>query len=315
MKTITVDKKILTIGAILISLIFILNFTLAQATDTFLQISLLVAFLGGIIAILSPCSLAIIPAFFAYALESKKELVKMTFLFFLGLSLVLVPLGFAASAVGQFLTLYRVQIAFFAGIIMILFGVAALFDMGIPFFGSLFTKTPKTKNRYFNNFLFGALFGVGFSPCSGPILGGILTLAATTGTALAGGFMLLIYVFGMVVPLFLLSYFFEKIQFHKSRWVHAGFDLNVFGYKHRFHWTKVVSGLLFIAFGLAFIKFGGTSFLINIGARLNLLDPFFNAQDLVLKYFSEIPNQITILVLLAIVGFIGYRFFRRKRKR
>ncbi len=295
----------------IIFLFFIIKYALAQSTNSFLQISLLVAFLGGVIAILSPCSLAIIPAFFAYALEGKKELMKMTFFFFLGLSIVLVPLGFAASLFGQFLTSYRVQLTLFAGIMMIIFGVFAFFDISIPFLGSLFTRSPKTKNKYFNTFLFGILFATGFSPCAGPVLGAILTLAVATRTALTGAIFLLVYAFGMVTPLFLLSYFFEKIQFHKSRLVIASFEINILGFRRRLHWTKVASGIIFIAFGIIFIVFRGTSFLLNLGAKLNLLEPFFVAQDFILKYFNSVPNHIGILLLLVAVAFVIGVLYRK----
>ena len=305
-------KNILVVGILILTLVF-LNFILTQSSNSFLQISFLIAFLGGVIAILSPCTFAIIPAFFAFALESKEELVKMTFLFFLGLSLVLVPLGFAASLAGQVLVSHRVQITFFAGLVMVFFGVLILFDITIPFFTFLSLKAPKTKNRYINTFLFGILFGTGFSPCAGPILGSILTLAAASGTALTGGLYLLIYAFGMVTPLFLLSYFYERFQLYNSKIINASFDIKFLGLKRRLYWTKLISGLIFISFGLAFIFFKGTAFLVNLGTKLNLLEPFFRYQDFVIKYFSKIPNEIGTLIVSVIVGFIIHEILNRKR--
>lgn len=285
----------------------------AQAANTFLSVSLIVAFLGGFISILSPCSVAVFPAFFAYALEGKKELVKMTFLFFLGLSVILVPIGFAASTFGQFLTAYRVQIITIAGIGMIIFGILALFGKGFSMFGKFIQPAQRKGSRNFNTFVFGILFGTGFTPCAGPILGAILTLAAASPTAFTGGFLFFVYALGIVAPLFILSYFFERLHLDRAKWMYAGFDLKLFGYEHRFHWTNITSGLIFMGLGFLFVYFRGTAFLNSLFARLNLLDPFFNSQDLILQYFNNIPNYVAIGVIVAVLAYLGYKFLRIKK--
>src|SRR3954471_12341371 len=95
-----------------------------------LEASFLVAFAGGLLSLLAPCSAMLLPAFFAYAVTNRTELLGRTLLFLAGLCTVFVPLGLGASLVASLLLDYRQTTITVAGLLMILFGVMELIGLG-----------------------------------------------------------------------------------------------------------------------------------------------------------------------------------------
>src|SRR5713101_1292251 len=89
-----------------------------------------VAFLGGVLSLLSPCSALLLPAFFAYAFTSKTQLLGRTLLFLAGLATVFVPLGLGASLVAALLLDYRDTTILIAGLMLIGFGLLELSGIG-----------------------------------------------------------------------------------------------------------------------------------------------------------------------------------------
>ena len=267
-----------------------------------LQVSFVVAFIGGIVSLLSPCSAAVLPAFFAYSFKEKTQLVKKSLIFFVGLSIPLVLLGLSASVAGRFLNVYRTQFVIGAGILMIAFGIMALLGRGFSLPGT--KRLAKGRDGKKGVFAFGALFGVGFVPCAGPILGAILTLAATSGSALAGAVLLEVYALGIMVPVFLLAYFFDKKHIASvSRTVKiAGREV---------YWTNLLSGALFIFLGVMFIFFGGSNFLNIAFENAGLLEPFFALNEGAQEALAGVPDY-AFLAGIAIAAGVLF-LWRRKR--
>ncbi|MBI4174224.1 MAG: cytochrome c biogenesis protein CcdA [Candidatus Aenigmarchaeota archaeon] len=267
------------------------------------QVSYLVAFVGGIISLLSPCTAAVLPAFFAYSFREKTQLVKKSFIFFIGLSIPLVLLGLSASVAGRFLNVYRTQFVLAAGALMIIFGIMAFLGKGFSLPG---TKRLARKNAGKKGvFAFGALFGIGFVPCAGPILGSVLTLAATQSSALQGALLLEVYALGIMVPVFLLSYFFDKKHI-------ASVSRTVRIMGREIYWTNMVSGVLFVFLGLMFIFFGGSNFLNLAFSDAGLLEPFFGLNESVQGVFSEIPDYAFLGVAALLIAVF---YLRRRRSR
>ena len=108
-----------------------------QAVFYLQNLTFFVAFLGGMISVLLPCTLAILPAFFAYTFKEKKEITKMTLVFFAGFSLIFVILGIAASVLGQSLATLQVAdtkaLVFIGGIFLIIFGIMTGLGLGFNF--------------------------------------------------------------------------------------------------------------------------------------------------------------------------------------
>lgn len=164
------------------------------------RLRVLGAFLGGLLAILSPCSALLLPSFFAYAFEGLGTLLARTGIFFLGLAAVLVPLG-AGGAVGSAITTYRSQTTFVSALVIMAFGVMILLGKGFNFGVAQRIAGNTLIATRLSVFILGAAYGLaGF--CSGPLLGAVLTVG---GQAPYGALLMAVYAAGMTVPLAVLA--------------------------------------------------------------------------------------------------------------
>jgi cytochrome c biogenesis protein CcdA len=213
------------------------------------------AFLGGLLALVSPCSALLLPAFFAYSIDSTSRLLARTGIFYAGLATTLVPLGAAGSYAGRFFYGNRDLLVTVAGWLIIALGAAQILGMG---FAS--KKMAELSGRIkpttaLSVYALGAVYGLaGF--CAGPILGSVLTVAAVGGSPVYGGLLLAVYALGMAVPLFLLALLWERFDLGKRRWL-RGRPLTVGRFE--LHTTSLLSGLFFIALGVVFLLFDGTT--------------------------------------------------------
>lgn len=170
----------------------------------------LLAFVGGTLSFLAPCTLPILPAYFAFASQSgRSQIAANTVVFMLGVATVFSLFGASASALGGLLRQNQELILLIGGSLVVLFGVMSLIGKGFTGMaqddagGS--GQTDSTS--YGGTFVFGMTFAAGWSSCIGPILGIMLTMAATTSSVLRGGILLFIFALGLGLPLVLVSTF------------------------------------------------------------------------------------------------------------
>lgn len=275
------------------------------------EASFTVAFFGGILSLLSPCSALLLPAFFAYAFQGG-ELVKRTGLFYLGLAATLVPLGMGISAVSTLFYGYRDVLIPAAGAMIIAFGVLQILGRGFTF-GPLTRLQGKIQgDAATSTFALGAVYGfAGF--CSGPILGAVLTVAAASGQVLQGAGLLATYAAGMAAPLFLMALFWDRFDLGGRRWL-RGRELSLGSL--RVHTTSLISGLMFILIGAAFIVYQGTSALEGFYDANGATDLAFAAQQWASNLAGNISAGILLPALvLPLVVFLLFRHFSRDRKK
>lgn len=192
--------------------------------------SFLIAFGIGILSFLAPCTLPVLPGYFSYLAgvnQEKNERKKRVKIFFASLSfafgflLVLVVLGATASAAGQFLLKNRNFWQKIGGLFIVIFGLQT---MGV-IQGLRLTIPDRRYNpdrgsgRKREAFLTGASFGIGWTPCIGPILGSILILAAQTQTLSRGVGLLTSYALGLSIPLLLSGFFLGQLKFLRRPYV------------------------------------------------------------------------------------------------
>lgn len=218
-----------------------------------MDISLVTAFLGGVLALLSPCGALLLPAFFASVIGQRMRLLLHGGVFYLGLVITLVPLGLGLGAVGDLLTGYRDALIIVTAIILIVLGLAQAAGFGfdvsraLPGANSL-NQRAHQRSGFLRTLLLGAASGVaGF--CAGPILGAILTLAVAQGDALNAGLMLAIYGLGMVAPLTVLAAVWDKIGPRTMKLL-RGRGFRFLG--RQLHTTSVITGVLIAGIGVLF---------------------------------------------------------------
>jgi cytochrome c-type biogenesis protein len=169
-----------------------------------------IAFAAGVLSFLSPCVLPLVPTYLAYVGGSggtrRVVLFRNALLFVLGFSLVFIAMGASASALGALLREYRGALMVVGGLLVVAFGLVMLGVLRVPLlyrdtrrpFGE--GAAPQTP---WGAVALGSAFGFAWTPCIGPVLGGILTIAGASGTLATGVGLLGAYSLGLAVPFLL----------------------------------------------------------------------------------------------------------------
>lgn len=259
-------------------------------------IEVVVAFAGGILALLSPCSALLLPAFFAYAFPSRGQLLLRTGVFYLGLLTLFLPIGLGLGALGSLFLERRSELSIVAGLLLIGIGIVQLWTGGFELPG-----TERLQGRGLRasseslaaTYVLGLVFGIG-GFCSGPLLGGVLTIAGASGGALAGAVLLAVFAAGMAAPLFVLALVWERLG-TSARGTLRGREIRI-GPLRR-HSSVVISSLLFMSLGVAFVLFQGSNALSGVYEALG-------ASDLALRIETGVRDLAVRapLVLVLIIG-------------
>lgn len=218
-----------------------------------MEIGFVAAFIGGMLALLSPCSALLLPAFFASLAGTRMRLLAHGAIFFSGLVLVLVPFGLGIGALGTLIMTERGLLVTLTSIVLIVLGIAQIFGFGfdmsryLPGAASM-RANAETRTGFLRTLLLGATGGVaGF--CAGPILGAILSIALAQGNLWNAGALLAVYGAGMVVPLLAIAALWQALG-ARGRSFLRGRPFRVFG--RDFHTTSVATGMLIITVGVLF---------------------------------------------------------------
>jgi cytochrome c-type biogenesis protein len=216
------------------------------------------AFLAGLVSFLSPCVLPLVPGYVSLisgvGVEELKAqetalLRKVMFnsiAFVLGFSIVFVTLGALSTEVGRLAVEYKSTLARVAGVLVIVFG---LHLTGILRIKALYADkrlhNVKGGNTPWGAFVIGFAFAFGWTPCVGPILSGILVIAAAENSVSKGILLLTVYSLGLAVPFLLTAVGIERFMKFYG------------GFRRHMHVVEVASGVLLIALGtlLIFGKF------------------------------------------------------------
>ena len=220
------------------------------------EVGILSAFLAGMISFLSPCVLPLVPGYLSYVagrsvdelqtLETHRDrfaVLGLSLTFVFGFATVFVALGASATAVSRLLLAYKETANLIGGLIVIVFG---LFMTGFikPRWLHLdirFVHRLKTEGGPTGAYLLGVAFAFGWTPCIGPILGGILTMSASSAGAVNGIALLSVYSLGLGVPFLLTALFIGRFLSHLKR---------MGRWSRRIH---IGGGLVMMAMGIAMI--------------------------------------------------------------
>ena len=213
-------------------------------------LGLFVAFAAGLLSFLSPCVLPLVPSYIGFLTGMslpevsgrRRAALGHALLFVLGFSLVFILLGASATALGRALNYYQVWLQRVGGVLIIAFGLVCL---GVIRVGALNQERRVQVERkpvgYLGSALVGMAFAAGWTPCIGPVLGGILGLAATSQDVTRGMLLLGVYSAGLAVPFLIAAVALESFLSWFQR------------FRRFLPWVMRVSGVLLIFVGLLMV--------------------------------------------------------------
>jgi len=187
------------------------------------NISLLVAFGAGLLSFLSPCVLPLVPVYLAslvgpdiFVSEVPKRRASVFFhslSFVIGFTIVFISMGVGAGLAGFAIGSHLAIVRQIAGSLLIFFGLFMLASLKIPWLNYEKRLSPSrgTTTGYLRSLLIGAIFSLAWTPCVGPILGGILVLAWSSETAWHGAYLLAIYSLGLGIPFLVIGAAFGSV--------------------------------------------------------------------------------------------------------
>ena len=230
------------------------------------------AFVAGILTFLAPCTLPLVPAYIGFisgvstkdlddpekARSARRKIFINGVFFTLGFSLVFIAFGTLAGILGQGLVPYRIWLTRIGGVLVILFGLFMLGAFNISFLQvdkriklPSFIKVGKPSS----SLAIGGAFAFGWTPCVGPILGAILLLASTEGSALTGALLLTVFSAGLAVPFLLVALGFS----HATKYINK--------ISKYLKWVSIVGGVFLILLGFLLLT-NNFSLLVQYGFQI-----------------------------------------------
>ena len=187
--------------------------------DASLAPAMVVALIAGVLSFLSPCVLPIVPPYLAYIggismgeMRQGRTALLPALFFVLGLSTVFLLLGFTTSAFGAFFLTNSTTFATLSALVVMAFGLHFLGILRLPFLmRDLRLDAPDSGGTASGAYLLGLAFAFGWTPCIGPQLGAILSIAAQQDSTAKGTALLAVYAAGLGIPFLLVAAFFPRL--------------------------------------------------------------------------------------------------------
>jgi cytochrome c-type biogenesis protein len=234
------------------------------------NVTIWLAALAGLASILSPCVLALLPAYIGYlggrsvtptgqVVENRWVTFSHGLAFVIGFSVVFITLGAAASLLGAVLYDLRTWIAKIGGIVVIIFGLHTIGIINIPFLDYDIRRheRPDPGLGYLSSALMGVFFSAGWAPCVGPVLGAVLTLALNSANLRLGIILMSAYSAGLAIPFLLTALGIGRItELLRKR-------------QRLVHYISIATGVLLVVVG-AMLFFGTLEQLARFGFFINL---------------------------------------------
>lgn len=243
-----------------------------------LNIGVFTALIAGIISFASPCVLPIVPGYLSFITglglqdltdhERRKSVLRQatinSIVFVIGFSVIFILLGASATAVGGFMREHLGVLGKIAGVIIVVLGLHMVGLVRIPFL--MYERRLSTSSRpqgLGRSLSAGVFFAFGWTPCIGPILAGILAIAAAQETTLRGVLLLAVYSLGLGIPFILSAVFLNRFFAAFSR------------IKHHLHKVEVTGGVILLAIGILIF----TGNLAAISQKLDFMNPEYLLQE------------------------------------
>lgn len=274
--------------------------------DLLVSASFIASFFAGVAALFAPCCITVLlPTYFASIFKQKATIFLMTFIYFLGLLTIFLPLGLGVSLLTSIFSEYHNAIFLLGGIFLIFLGLTLLSgkQLSLPF-----TVHPKLQKYDFASVYILGIFSAVATTCCAPVLAGVLTLSALPGSVMLGAVFTLAFVLGMVVPLFIIAGFLDRVNFTEKFFAfRKTVSYKILDLKVHLSFANFFSGMMFLILGIVILFLARTnqltshsSYQVSINIYLTKFIQFIGG------FTGFIPEYVWALIFIGIFLLIIY---------
>jgi cytochrome c biogenesis protein CcdA len=277
--------------------------------------SLITAFLAGGAALFAPCCVGVLlPSYLASIFQTRTKIFLMTFVYFLGLLTVFLPLGLGFASLGGLFRDNHTVIFAAGGLFMVALGVSLVLGKSMMLPLHIRPKLSKQAN-FWSLYVLGIFSGIATSCCA-PVLAGVMALTVLPGSWILGGVYSLAFVIGMVLPLFIVASFIDRTKaLEKFQILKRKVQYNFFGHRISLHLSSLVSGILYIAVGGLILYFGSRGpEALSDAYQLNINIWTAEATQAVSKVTGGIPQDIWAILFVGVFILIAWLAYRQAKK-
>ena len=274
--------------------------------ESIFQISLIAAFIAGMVALFAPCCISfLLPAYLGSVFKEKEKVLLMTLIFGLGIFVVMMPAVLGVAALSKVLFVYHDEIYVVGGFVMLIAAAVTFLGLKLPM-PNLPGRTPG-KHDPLSIFILGIFSGI-TSACCAPVLIGVLTLTFLSPNFFGALGIGATYVFGMVFPLLIISLFLsgkvDKFMFLRKPIT----EFKFLGKNRIILFSNFLAGVIFFFTGILILSLKATGKLsmINNDQFTKMIQ---NAAETVNQYVGN--NALINVAFVAILIFVLYKIFKR----
>lgn len=277
-------------------------------SETLYQISLIAAYIAGMVALFAPCCISyLFPAYLGNIFKERKQVLFMTFVYSLGIFVIMLPVVLGAKALSSLFFRLHNQTYIFGGAFMLLVAFLSFLGIKIPMFVSL--KRGKSKNDIVSTFTLGIFSGI-TSSCCAPVLIGVVALSSLTPTTFQALGVGASYVLGMVTPLYLASLLINKGNIlEKPFFKKKLFEIRIFQKTYFIFVSNIIAAFVFFITGLAMILLTMTGKLAMTGAEASITKSINNTAFAVTDFVDKFP--FLDIIFFAVGIYLLYKFIRK----
>lgn len=276
--------------------------------------SLITAFLAGSAALFAPCCIGILlPSYLASAFQTRTKIFLMTFVYYLGLLTVFLPLGLGFASLGGLFRDYHGFIFAAGGLFMVVLGISLLLGKSLMLPIHVKQKLGN-QNSFWSLYVLGIFSGIATSCCA-PVLAGVMALSVLPGSWALGSVFSLAFVTGMVLPLFIIATFVDRTKMlERFKALKRRISYSLFGHKISIFVSHLVSGVLYIGIGalILFFETKGPEAL-NDAYQLNINLWTADTTRAITNATSGIPEWVWVIVFLGSFALISWAAYRQAK--
>ena len=274
--------------------------------------SIVAAFVAGVAALFAPCCISVLlPSYLGNIFKERYKIYSMTFVFFLGILTVFLPIGLGATLLAEQFSRYHSQIFMAGGLFLLYLGASMLLgkSIGVP---TSFRE--RFKKQVTSIYLLGVFSAIA-TTCCAPVLAGVLALSVTSGSIWYGLIYTLAYVIGLVLPLFIVSLFLDRVDLAKKLAnVKKTISMSLLGRAWTITISECISGLIFLLMG-GYITYLAFDNRVDMSSEYQLSMNLFLAGILnKISRFAAIVPEFIWAVAVVIVVVLLVRLFIKQSK-